>query len=117
MKANPLKLLIFPVLTVMALNPAWAAKKPEKKLYKARPNYYAAASPADLNRLAQYELRGDQAAIQRMVKNKQLIVLGKNDEYAKDLSTPYLGQVMRVKSKDGRKTYWTTKDAFVGGDR
>ena len=107
------------IATVILLNlcPGLNAKEPEKKVYKSRDHYYAAATPGDLNRLAQYELAGNQAAIQRMVKNKQLTVLKQGEEYNKDLTTPNMGQVIRVKSKDGKQTYWTTKDALVGGDR
>ena len=116
MKTDLVKLFIV-IAILSSLCPVVNAKEPEKKVYKSRGHYYAAATPGDLNRLAQYELAGNQAAIQRMVKNKQLTVLKQGAEYNKDLTTPNMGQVIRVKSKDGKQTYWTTKDALVGGDK
>ena len=98
------------------------AKSPSKKsaetvkTYPTRKNYYAAASNRDLDLLAQYEAQGNQAAIQRMVARKRLVPFG-NQEVSVVQASPLYGTVIQVKPKNTGQTYWTVKEALVGGEK
>ena len=91
-----------------------AAQAPET--YKTRKNYYAAASSRDLGLLAQYEAKGNQVAIQQMVKNKRLVPLGDQDVSVVQ-ANPLSGTVIQVRPKNTGQTYWTVKEALIGGEK
>ncbi len=100
----------------LAAKSASEKASPPEQTYKTRPNYYAAASNRDLDLLAQYEARGDKAAIQKMVKAKRLISLG-DQEVSVVQASPLQGTVIQVRPKNTSRVYWTVKEAVHGGEK